>query len=485
MLFNSFEFLIFFPLVVGLYFAIPQRFRWMFLLAASYYFYMAWKAEYVLLIMASTIIDYYAALRMGATPEKSKRKKYLVLSAIANLGLLFSFKYFNFFSDATREILANANIFYDSPALSILLPVGISFYTFQTLSYTIDVYRGVRKPERHLGIFALYVSFFPQLVAGPIERSTRLLPQFRQAKTFDIERVLSGLRLMLWGFFKKLVIADRLAVYVNEVYNNPGDYTGAPVILATYFFAFQIYCDFSGYSDIAIGAARVMGYDLMENFRRPYFAKSIGEFWKRWHISLSTWFKDYLYISLGGNRVSRWRWYYNVLIVFLLSGLWHGANWTFLTWGGLHGIYLILSHRTARVRERLCQLTGLSALPEFHKFIKVFVTFHLVLLAWVFFRSNSVSDALTHLNSMLSLNASGLAAAFGKPTAAAGWVEMAIACGAMAVLLIEHVIGRKQRIGQYLGAQPRWARWGAYQAIIVVILLFGVFSHAEFIYFQF
>lgn len=485
MLFNSFEFLIFFPLVVGLYFAIPQRFRWMFLLAASYYFYMAWKAEYVLLIMASTIIDYYAALRMGATPEKSKRKKYLVLSAIANLGLLFSFKYFNFFSDATREILANANIFYDSPALSILLPVGISFYTFQTLSYTIDVYRGVRIPERHLGIFALYVSFFPQLVAGPIERSTRLLPQFRQAKTFDIERVLSGLRLMLWGFFKKLVIADRLAVYVNEVYNNPGDYTGAPVILATYFFAFQIYCDFSGYSDIAIGAARVMGYDLMENFRRPYFAKSIGEFWKRWHISLSTWFKDYLYISLGGNRVSRWRWYYNVLIVFLLSGLWHGANWTFLTWGGLHGIYLILSHRTARVRERLCQLTGLSALPEFHKFIKVFVTFHLVLLAWVFFRSNSVSDALTHLNSMLSLNASGLAAAFGKPTAAAGWVEMAIACGAMAVLLIEHVIGRKQRIGQYLGAQPRWARWGAYQAIIVVILLFGVFSHAEFIYFQF
>ena len=485
MLFNSFEFLIFFPLVVGLYFAIPQRFRWMFLLAASYYFYMAWKAEYVLLIMASTIIDYYAALRMGATPEKSKRKKYLVLSAIANLGLLFSFKYFNFFSDATREILANANIFYDSPALSILLPVGISFYTFQTLSYTIDFYRGVRKPERHLGIFALYVSFFPQLVAGPIERSTRLLPQFRQAKTFDIERVLSGLRLMLWGFFKKLVIADRLAVYVNEVYNNPGDYTGAPVILATYFFAFQIYCDFSGYSDIAIGAARVMGYDLMENFRRPYFAKSIGEFWKRWHISLSTWFKDYLYISLGGNRVSRWRWYYNVLIVFLLSGLWHGANWTFLTWGGLHGIYLILSHRTARVRERLCQLTGLSALPEFHKFIKVFVTFHLVLLAWVFFRSNSVSDALTHLNSMLSLNASGLAAAFGKPTAAAGWVEMAIACGAMAVLLIEHVIGRKQRIGQYLGAQPRWARWGAYQAIIVVILLFGVFSHAEFIYFQF
>ena len=485
MLFNSFEFLIFFPLVVGLYFAIPHRFRWMFLLAASYYFYMAWKAEYVLLIMASTIIDYYAALRMGATPEKSKRKKYLVLSAIANLGLLFSFKYFNFFSDATREILANANIFYDSPALSILLPVGISFYTFQTLSYTIDVYRGVRKPERHLGIFALYVSFFPQLVAGPIERSTRLLPQFRQAKTFDIERVLSGLRLMLWGFFKKLVIADRLAVYVNEVYNNPGDYTGAPVILATYFFAFQIYCDFSGYSDIAIGAARVMGYDLMENFRRPYFAKSIGEFWKRWHISLSTWFKDYLYISLGGNRVSRWRWYYNVLIVFLLSGLWHGANWTFLTWGGLHGIYLILSHRTARVRERLCQLTGLSALPEFHKFTKVFITFHLVLLAWVFFRSNSVSDALTHLNSMLSLNASGLAAAFGKPTAAAGWIEMAIACGAMAVLLIEHVIGRKQRIGQYLGAQPRWARWGAYQAMIVVILLFGVFSHAEFIYFQF
>lgn len=485
MLFNSFEFLIFFPLVVAFYFAIPHRFRWIFLLAASYYFYMAWKPEYVLLIMASTLIDYYAALRMGATQQKSKRKKYLILSAVANLGLLFSFKYFNFFSDAAREILASANIFYDTPALDILLPVGISFYTFQTLSYTIDVYRGTRKPERHLGIFALYVSFFPQLVAGPIERSTRLLPQFRQGKTFDIERILSGLRLMLWGFFKKLVIADRLAVYVNQVYNNPGDYSGAPVILATYFFAFQIYCDFSGYSDIAIGAARVMGYDLMENFRRPYFAKSIGEFWKRWHISLSTWFKDYLYIPLGGSRVGKWRWHYNLLIVFLLSGLWHGANWTFLIWGGLHGSYLILSHWTAGARERLCALTGLRASPRFHKFIKVFATFHLTLLAWVFFRANSVSDAFTHLNSMLSLNTNGLAEAFDKPSAAAGWIELGIASGALAALLMAHLIERRQSIGVYLAQQPRWARWAAYQALIVGILIFGVFSHAEFIYFQF
>ncbi|MFQ5607598.1 MAG: MBOAT family O-acyltransferase [Candidatus Zixiibacteriota bacterium] len=485
MLFNSLEFLLFFPIVVAFYFALPQRFRWMFLLGASYYFYMAWKPEYVILIILSTLVDYYAALRMGRATDKRKRKKYLVVSLVANLGLLFSFKYFNFFSDSLRDLLAEANVFYDSPALDILLPVGISFYTFQTLSYTIDVYRGARAPERHLGIFALYVSFFPQLVAGPIERSTRLLPQFFRERSFDYERALSGLRLMLWGFFKKLVIADRLAVYVNAVYNNPGDYTGAPVILATYFFAIQIYCDFSGYSDIAIGAARVMGYDLMENFRRPYFSKSIGEFWKRWHISLSSWFKDYLYLPLGGNRVAKWRWLYNLLAVFLISGLWHGANWTFLAWGGLHGSYLALSKMTAGIRRRFSETVGLVRRPELQRFVRVFVTFHLTLLAWVFFRANSLADAFTHLEGMLSPGVKGLAEAFGKHSPLLGWIELFIAFSALALLALEHVIARRQSPGAFLSRQPLWARWFAYQALIVSTLLFGVFSHAEFIYFQF
>ena len=282
---------------------------------------MSWKAEYLILIIISTIIDYFAAIQMSKQTVSSKRKLYLLLSLFVNLGLLFGFKYFNFFSDSLCTIFDQFNIFYNVPTFKVLLPVGISFYTFQTLSYTIDVYRKKREPEKHLGIFALYVAFFPQLVAGPIERSTRLLPQLVEKYNFNYDRVTDGLKLMLWGFFKKVVIADRIAVIVNQVYSNPNEAAGIPLLIGTYLFAFQIYCDFSGYSDIAIGAAKVFGIDLMQNFRRPYFAKSIREFWQRWHISLSTWFRDYLYRPLGGNHTSRWRWYYNIMIVFLISGL--------------------------------------------------------------------------------------------------------------------------------------------------------------------
>ena len=313
MLFNSTQFIIFFPIVVSIYFLLPHRMRWFMLLTASYYFYMCWKAEYLLLILISTFIDYFAAIQMSKQSVQSKRKIYLILSLVVNLGLLFGFKYFNFFNDSLRTIFNQFNIFYDVPAFKVLLPVGISFYTFQTLSYTIDVYRGKRDPEKHLGIFALYVAFFPQLVAGPIERSTRLIPQLRKKYNFDYDRVTDGLKLMLWGFFKKVVIADRIAVIVNQVYNNPHDAAGFPFLIGTYLFAFQIYCDFSGYSDIAIGAAKIFGINLMENFRRPYFAKSIREFWQRWHISLSTWFRDYLYLSLGGSHITKWRWYYNII----------------------------------------------------------------------------------------------------------------------------------------------------------------------------
>jgi alginate O-acetyltransferase complex protein AlgI len=362
MFFNSLEFVIFFPLVVFAYFALPYKWRWSLLLLASYYFYMCWRPEYIILIIASTLIDYFAGLRMGQV-NKKKRKKYLILSLCTNLGLLFAFKYFNFFNNSLQATFNQFNLFYNVPAFSVLLPVGISFYTFQTLSYSIDVYRGDREPERHLGIFALYVAFFPQLVAGPIERSTHLLPQFYEKHNVDYVRITNGLKLMTWGFFKKLVIADRLAIYVNQVYNAPGDFHGAHIWIATYFFAIQIFCDFSGYSDIAIGAAEIMGYRFMKNFRRPYLAQSIAEFWKRWHISLSTWFRDYLYIPLGGNRVGKWRWYYNLFVVFMVSGLWHGANWTFVVWGALHGLYLVFAIVTQSHRESFSRWIGLTSIP--------------------------------------------------------------------------------------------------------------------------
>jgi len=334
MLFNSLEFIIFFPIVVGLYFIISPRFRWILLLAASYYFYMCWNYKYILLILFSTVVDYFAAIAMSRTSQKKFKKVFLVASLFSNLGLLFFFKYFNFFSGSINAVLDQFNVFYNVPYYDYLLPVGISFYTFQTLSYTIDVYKGKQKPEYHFGKFALFVSFFPQLVAGPIERSVNLLPQFSQTFKFEYARIRDGIILMTWGMFKKVVIADRLSEYVNEVFNNPESYDGFHNILATLFFSFQIYCDFSGYSDVAIGAALVMGYHLMKNFNRPYLAKSIGEFWSRWHISLSTWFRDYVYIPLGGNRVNISRLLFNLYITFLISGLWHGANWTFAIWGG-------------------------------------------------------------------------------------------------------------------------------------------------------
>ena len=351
MLFNSLEFIIFFPIVVAAYFALKPKYRWILLLLASYYFYMAWNYKYIVLILISTTIDYFAGINIHRSNNPRTRKALLLVSLVANLGLLFFFKYFNFFGDSINYLFDKINIFYNIPAYHYLLPVGISFYTFQTMSYTIDIYNGKQEPERHFGRFALFVSFFPQLVAGPIERSVNLLPQFRKHYDFDYERVKNGILLMVWGFFKKVVIADRLAEYVNMVYNHPHDFGGLHNMIATFFFSFQIYCDFSGYSDIAIGSAMIMGYTLMTNFRRPYFSMSIREFWQRWHISLSTWFRDYVYIPLGGNRVVKWRWYYNLFITFLVSGLWHGAEWTFVIWGALHGFYLIFAIWTTKLRE--------------------------------------------------------------------------------------------------------------------------------------
>ncbi len=349
MLFNSLHFILFFAVVVTIYFAIPRHTRLMFLLGASYYFYMCWNPKYLILIVISTLVNYCAAIGMANTHSVRLRKSYLISSIALNLGMLLLFKYYNFFIDSFEKVANELSIGVDLPYLHVLLPVGISFYTFQAMGYTIDVYNGNQKPESHVGRFALYVSFFPQLVAGPIERSGRLLPQFYQNHPFRYDQVKTGLKRMAWGFFKKMVIADRLAIYVDQVYNHPAEFYGFPVILATIFFAFQIYCDFSGYSDIAIGAAKVLGYDLMENFNAPYWANSIGDFWKRWHISLSTWFRDYLYIPLGGNRFGITRMYENLFLTFMVSGLWHGANWTFVLWGALHGFYVIVGHYSKKI----------------------------------------------------------------------------------------------------------------------------------------
>ncbi len=483
MLFNSFSFLIFFPIVVLAYFAIPHRFRWMLLLAASYYFYMSWKAEYLVLILISTLIDYSAGIQMGKCESHAQRRKYLILSLVGNLGILFFFKYANFFSESLRFTLAQFNIFYDVPMFHFLLPVGISFYTFQSLSYSIDVYRGVKKPERHFGIFALYVSFFPQLVAGPIERSTHLLPQFYQEKMFDADRFISGLRLMLWGFFKKLVIADRLAIYVNEIYNHPAEYQGLALLIATYFFAFQIYCDFSGYSDIAIGAARIFGYDLMKNFRQPYFSQSVGEFWHRWHISLSTWFRDYFYIPLGGSRVAKARWYANLMIVFVMSGLWHGANWTFVLWGFLHGFYLVFAIITRTVRTSLIRVLQLTKFPKVHNFLRVFIIFHLTTFAWIFFRANSIPETFYIIEKIFTLDFS--AASLNQLNAALGWAELMIAVASIIFLQFVHYLQYANKLDAIFLQKPRAYRWAIYYALILSIAFFGVFNHTPFIYFQF
>jgi len=479
MLFNSLQFVVFFPIVVMVYFALPFRFRWAFLLAASYYFYGCWRANYLVLLFASTILDYVAGLGIGSTNNPRVRTLFLLMSLIGNFGMLFTFKYFNFFTSNFEFLFDFYRI--PKPALQVLLPVGISFYTFQTLSYTIDVYRGEQKPERHFGYFALYVTFFPQLVAGPIERSTRLLPQFFVKHDFDYERLRSGLLIMMVGFFKKLVIADRLSIYVDEVYNNPGKYHGLPVIAATYFFAFQIFCDFAGYSDIAIGSARIMGFELMQNFRRPYFATSISDFWRRWHISLSTWMRDYLYVALGGNRVSKLKWYRNLILTFVLSGLWHGAAWTFVIWGFFHGACLVTSILTMPARTRFHEFTGLARMPRVHHLWQIFVTFHLVLFSWVLFRANSMADFATLIRAMFR-DFRLLDPALFLPMN-----SKEVVTGIAAIFLMEffHLCESRGSVEQWLYRRTLTVRWAAYCGLVLSIITFGKFISEAFIYFQF
>jgi len=485
MLFNSLEFLVFLPLVVAVYFICPYRYRWALLLIASYYFYAAWAPEYLILIVASTLIDYVLAIQVAKASVKARRKGLLALGLLLNLGLLFALKYFNFFNDSLRALLDQFNVFYNVPAFQALLPVGISFYTLQTLSYTIDVYRGKTEPERHLGIFALFVSFFPQLVAGPIERAGRMLPQFHTNHGFSASRVSGGLRLILWGMLKKVVIADRLGIYVDAVYNNPSDYRGLPIILATYFCAIQIYCDFSGYSDIAIGAARVMGYDLMENFRQPYCSRSVAEFWRRWHVSLSTWFKDYLYIPLGGNRVPKWRWYANLMVVFLVSGLWHGANWTFVLWGALHGFYCLLEAWTKEIRDKVAQALHLEEKAAVRTMIGTLVTFNLVCFAWIFFRASSISDAFLLVSNLTQISISTNINAPWTGVVDNPGLETAFALGLVALSAVAHLV-RDQKLQMPPSIERRiWVRWAAYLLLALAIMNLGIAKETPFIYLQF
>ena len=469
MLFNSISFLLFFPILCIVYFCIPSdkiRIRNILLLVASYYFYMNWKAEYALLLLSSTVITYLAALGISRSADKGRKKLFLVLSIILNLAILFFFKYYNFLADNVEVLLYSCGIKIDIQDFPLLLPVGISFYTFQALGYSIDVYRGTTPVEKDFATYALFVSFFPQLVAGPIERSNNLLPQFKKPHLFDYDRVMGGVKLMLWGYFMKLVVADRCSIYVDAIYNNIAHHNGGSYLVASFLFPFQIYGDFAGYSLIAIGVARIMGFTLMENFRRPYLACSVGEFWHRWHISLSTWFKDYVYIPLGGNRVSKARCYLNLFITFLVSGIWHGANWTFFCWGALHGGLLCIEKAVGISRAKY---TG------FKKFIHWLITFMLVCFAWIFFRANNLDDAITVI--------SGIFTNWGTPKLEfAHWFAIAIA---FAVLFIKEFIDEfcpkssdsflRRPVVQHL-----------YMIVMICyILLFGVLGGDQFIYFQF
>ncbi len=397
MVFNSLEFLIFFPIVLILYRILPLKIRWVMLLITSYYFYMGWQADLLYLILFTTLVSYVCARKIEASVTKRARKIYLVIALVASLSVLFFFKYFNFLSENVTGLLELMGFGVSEFTLNLILPVGISFYTFQTLSYVIDVYRGMIKAEKHFGYYALYVSYFPQLVAGPIERPENLLPQLKRKNPFTAYDTAVGLKMMAVGFFKKVAVADQISKYVDSVYNNldkttPGLINGFTITVATVLFAVQIYCDFSGYTDIAIGCARVMGIKLMQNFDNPYSATSIKDFWRRWHISLTSWFTDYLYIPLGGSRCSKVKHYRNILIVFFISGVWHGAAWTFILWGTMHGIYQIVGNITAKYRVMLWDKLGVSQQNPILVIAKKIGTFALVCIAWMAFRANSLRD---------------------------------------------------------------------------------------------
>lgn len=490
MVFNSVQFLFFFPIVVFIYYILPQKVKWMWLLVTSYYFYMCWNVKYTFLLLFTTVTTYFTARILGkAKNYQGKRKNIIkkgsVFAGIAiNLGILAVFKYGNFIIDNMNQLTGQGFNRFD-----LVLPVGISFYTFQSIGYVIDVYREEIEPERNLGKYALFISFFPQLVAGPIERSKNLLNQLYADHPFDYKRARDGLLLMAWGLFQKIAISDRAAILVNTVFENYQIYSGAQLMFAAICFAVQIYCDFGGYSNIAIGAAEMLGIKLMDNFKYPYFALSIKDFWSRWHISLSTWFRDYLYIPLGGNRCSKVRKYCNVMITMLLSGLWHGANWTYIFWGGVHGVYQVIGDVTYNVRKKLKERLRIKTDTTTYKIFQGLCTFTLVDLTWIFFRAESIGVAIQYIIRMVTTFDIRFLLNENLYTMGLDFKEIYLLIFLILFLIVIGVIQQKVVIRQWLVSQNMIFRWGIYLISVFIILLWGIYGadyqQTQFIYFQF
>ncbi len=497
MLFNSMQFLIYFPLVCAIYFVLPKKIKWIWLLISSYYFYMCWNVKYAALMLLSSVITWLSGyfIEKSNTLENKKKasgfkKLTVAVSFISNLSILFFFKYFDFAISNINMVLNALNMQILTPQFDVILPVGISFYTFQALSYTMDIYRGEIKHEKNLFRYMLFVSFFPQLVAGPIERSKNLLGQLRDSHSFNVQNFKSGSLLMLWGFFQKLVIADRVAILVNNVYNNYQVFGGSELLIATILFGLQIYCDFSSYTDIARGAAKILGIDLMDNFQQPYFSKSIKEFWRKWHISLSGWFKDYLYIPLGGNKKGTVRKYFNIIVVFLASGLWHGASWSFVVWGLLHGVYQVVGDITLNFRKRVCSWLSIDRNTHIYHLFQRIICFSLVTFGWIFFRANSISDALGIVKE-IAFNQTPWIFTDG------GWLNIGLDINQMLVVMASVIVLVLVSVCHYYKKSIREvilntniiARWTIVFVMIFTILIFGIYGpgyeESQFIYFQF
>lgn len=498
MLFNSLQFLIFFPIVVLFYFFMPRKIKNVWLLVASYYFYMCWNAKYAVLILTSTIITYASGLLLEKIKnsdqeekQKTKKKKWVVAgSFITNLGILFYFKYFNFAIATLSSVFARMHIALNVPAFDIVLPVGISFYTFQALSYTMDVYRDEIYAEKNFFQYALFVSFFPQLVAGPIERSKNLLKQLAIPQKFSYEGARDGFLLMLWGYFLKLVLADRIAIFVDTVYNDIETFGGYYLIVATMLFAIQIYCDFAGYSTIAMGAAKILGINIMENFDAPYLATSVAGFWRRWHISLTSWFKDYLYIPLGGSRKGKIRKYINKMIVFLVSGLWHGASFSFVAWGGINGLYQVIGEILQPIRDKAVKVLQLNRDSLGHKLAHIIGTFILVDFSWIFFRAQTIGKALEVVKSMIQVKNPWILVDDSLYNCGLDGKNFRLMlCGIALLLFADYCKQKDIKIREVITKQDYWVRWIVIAFSIAFILTFGIwganYNVANFIYFQF
>ena len=477
MLFNSVAFAIFLPIVFIVYWALPHKFRWPLLLIASYYFYMSWNPRYVVLILLTTVVSYAAAILIEKYKSGRTQKVILVSSLVICLGVLFVFKYLNFFFETIARVFEKFAIPMNEITLQLLLPVGISFYTFQTLSYVIDVYKGEIKAERNFGIYATFVSFFPQLVAGPIERSCNLLPQIKERHEFDYDQAILGIKLMAIGYYKKLVIADAVGQYVDTAYADIHSYAGMDLALVILFFTIQIYCDFSGYSDIAIGAAKLLGINLMTNFKSPYFSASVKEFWSRWHISLSTWFKDYVYIPLGGNRCSKPRRDFNLLITFLVSGLWHGANWTFVIWGAIHGIAQIIENHLDGVLKKIRN-------NKVGHWISVIIVFAFCNIAWVFFRADSFGDAIYVIrNAFCGL---GNLQQYCTSSLEIDKIDLLVIVVTIIILAVYDYLNYDGNFLQKFAEKNKVLQWIVYIVMgLLIVFLSQKGVAAEFVYFQF